>query len=580
MAGRIPDETLQSIRDRISLVEIVSAYVSLKRSGRNHLGLCPFHDEKTPSFTVNEERGLYHCFGCGAGGTVFNFIMRIERVEFLDAVEQLAKRAGVTLPERGGDDAAGRVNKSLLEVNARAEHFFCTVLGRERAAPARRYLDARGVRADMIERYSIGFAPPGGTILTNWLEKQGIAPGLGVQAGVLSERDGRIFDRFRGRIMFPIRDRRANVIAFGGRTIGDDQPKYLNSPETPIFRKGEGLYGLVEARDAIRANDRVVLVEGYMDALMLVQEGVPFAAATLGTALSAAQLRLVRAIGGEAVSLVFLFDGDRAGRAAALRAFAVCAEAGVWGRAAFLPEGSDPDSFVRAHGAAATIELLDAAPPLIDFYFDSVLRAGASLPERTRAARDFQGILARMRDSVQIEVLARQGAERLGVSAEVLRRGGPTARQELQQPPGEVRVAPVEERLLIEAMATAAEVAGWVEETGVLEHMRDRELEEAARLIVAAWSAQRPIGDVVAQLPDEIAGPLSRALVTEPDESAGSPQLVAEDCVRRIEEIAARERRRAVVAKLRLAERSGDEVSERSALASLNELRRREGGVL
>ena len=231
-----------------------------------------------------------------------------------------------------------------------------------------------------------------------------------------------MYDRFRGRVMFPIRDRRARTIAFGGRTLGSDQPKYLNSPETPLFRKGEGLYGVAEAREAIRAADRAVLVEGYMDAVLLVQEGIPYTVATLGTALTPAQLRLLQPLGGDQLAVFFFFDGDRAGRQAALRAFGVCAEAGVWGRAAFLPDGFDPDSYTRQHGAAATLALLDAAPSLVDFYFDALLPPGATLPQRTRVADDVKRILARVGNDVQFELLARQAAARLGLSEEVFRR--------------------------------------------------------------------------------------------------------------------------------------------------------------
>ena len=320
MTGRIPDETLRAIRERTSLVEVVSAYVSLRRAGRNHLGLCPFHSENTPSFTVNEERGLFHCFGCGAGGTVFHFLMRVERLEFPEAVEQLAKRAGVRLPSKGTADPGAALRERLYEANDLAARFFQRTLAARGGDAAQRYLTGRGVKPDMLERYGVGFAPPSGGALATWLQQQQVPHDLAVQAGLLGRRaDGSVYDRFRGRIMFPIRDRRGRVIAFGGRTVGSEQPKYLNSPETPIFRKGEGLYGLAEARDSIRSSNRAVLVEGYLDALALVQEGVPYAVATLGTALTPSQLRLLPPLGGDELTVFLFFDGDAAGRQAALR---------------------------------------------------------------------------------------------------------------------------------------------------------------------------------------------------------------------------------------------------------------------
>ena len=582
MARRIPDETLQAIRDRTSIVEVISAYVNLKRAGRNHVGLCPFHGEKTPSFTVSEERGLYHCFGCGESGTVFTFVMKVERLEFLDAVTQLAKRAGVTLPERDHDDPAARRREQLYAANAAGERFFRDTLSGPAGASARRYLTARGLRQETIERYGVGFAPAGGTALASWLAGQRIAPELAQQAGLLGRRDdGRMYDRFRGRVMFPIRDRRGRTVAFGGRTLGDDQPKYLNSPESPLFHKGEGLYGVAEARDAIRAADRAVLVEGYMDALLLAQEGIPYTVATLGTALTAAQLRLLPPLGGDGLSVFFFFDGDRAGRQAALRAFGVCAEAGVWGRAAFLPEGFDPDSYVRQHGTAATLALLEAAPTLVDFYFDSQLPPGATLPQRTRLADDVRRLLARVGNDLQFELLARQAAARLGLSETVFRRARTAPAAAPRPPAGEPRLRwPAEERLLIELMATDRAVADWAAARAALTRFTAADLRDAGDQIVAAWEQGRPLGDVVDRLPKALAEGLSAAAIGGgPVMAADERMRAAEDCVRRIDTRTARAQRQAIASELRRAESSGSE-GWRDALADLNnELRRKEGGA-
>jgi DNA primase len=587
MARRIPDETLQAIRDRISIVEVISAYVSLKRAGRNYVGLCPFHGEKTPSFTVSDERGLYHCFGCGESGTVFTFVMKIERLEFLDAVGQLAKRAGVTLPQRDDDDPAARRREQLYAANVVAERFFRETLASAAGSDARRYLAGRGLSRDTITRYGLGLAPAGGAVLAAHLGTQRVPVELGLQAGLLGRSDGgRIYDRFRGRVMFPIRDRRGRTIAFGGRTLGDEQPKYLNSPETPLFRKGEGVYGAAEARDAIRSADRVVLVEGYMDALVLVQEGIPYAVATLGTALTAAQLRLLRPLGGEQLVICVFFDGDRAGRQAALRAFAVCAEAGVWGRAAFLPEGYDPDSYTRRHGAAATLALLDAAPSVIDFYFDTRLPPGASLPQRTRVADDVRRILAPVRDDLQFEMLARQAAARLGLSENVFRRAHAAATPGNPPPPVNHPKAaaptwPAEERLLIELMASDRAVGASAAVAAALEQFRAADLRDAGAEIARAWADGRPVSEVIDRLPTALGQLLAAAMMGErsslPD---GSERMqAAEDCLRRIAARAARAQRQAIASQLRAAESSGDE-GWRDKLADLNsELRRKEGGV-
>jgi DNA primase len=583
MAGRIPDETLQAIRDRVSLVEVISTYVSLKRAGRNYVGLCPFHGEKTPSFTVSEERGLFHCFGCGVGGTVFHFVMRIDRLEFPEAVEQLAKRAGVTLPASGSSDPNHALRERLCAANGEAMSFYQQALRSDAGAQARRYLAERGLLPQTIERYGLGFAPPSGSALGPWLAKKRIAGEVGTQAGLLARRgDGSHYDRFRARVMFPIRDRRADVIAFGGRTMGQDQPKYLNSPESPVFRKGQALYGLSEAREAIRAADRTVIVEGYMDALLLVQEGVPYSVATLGTALTVAQLRLLRPLGGEALDLFFCFDGDAAGRKAALRSFSVCAEAGVWGRAVFLPEGHDPDSYVREFGHEAFERLLGKAQPLIDFYFASAVPAGASLPERVRAAEDVKQILAKVSNDVSFALLAAQAASRLGVDEEVFRRAraGATGPRTAGVPaPNPAKGWSPAEYGLIEAMAVDRKVAQRVVEEGSLSLLSSPQLADAGAQIVEAWERGRAIGDVMDELPEPL-GQRLRAVVLGGGPAGGDANWieVARDCVARLKEATDRRERQAIQAELVKAERSGDE-SWRQKLEDLKEARGRSGGT-
>lgn len=580
MSGRIPEETLQSIRDRISLVELVSKYVRLRQSGRNHTGLCPFHDEKTPSFSVSDDRGYFKCFGCGAGGNAFTFLMRIEKLEFPEAVEQLAARAGVELPQRREDGPAAQARESLVAINERAAEFYRRSWAAPQGEPARRYLAGRGLSAEVIERYGIGFAPAGGSELVTWLRRGGVTRAGALQSGLVGERDGRVYDRFRGRVMFPIRDRRGRAIAFGGRALGDEQPKYLNSPETPIFTKGEGLYGIAEARDAIRAADRVVLVEGYMDALMLVQAGLPYVAATLGTALTPAQLRLVRTVAGEQSTVYFLFDGDRAGRQAALRAFAVCAEAGVWGRVAFLPDGMDPDDFVRARGVEETLALLERAPEILDYYFDATLPSAADLPSRTRAARDVARVLDRIADPIQFDLVARRAAQRLGMSESVFSRRGSTA----PAPPAAVRPSPVSnsdwpvaERLLLEAIASDEGAARQVLDSEIVDCFQHRGLAEAALRLIDAWEAGEGVDAALGRVSSDVAAHLVGVLLEDGRPDRESTMQTVADCTRRIRERSERERRGALVAELRRAERDGDQDSERELLRTLGEMRRREG---
>jgi len=582
MASKIPDEILQAIRDRLSIVEVVSAYVTLKKAGRNYLGLCPFHTEKTPSFTVNDERGLFHCFGCGVGGTIFTFVMKMERQEFPDAVASLARRAGIALPERREDSPGAQHREQLLRVNNFAAAYFRRALLRPDGERARRYLIERGVSAEISERYGLGYAPPHGAALARALANKHAPESLAIELGLLGRAsDGRVYDKFRGRLMFPIRHSDGRVIGFGGRVLEGEGPKYLNSPESPLFHKGEGLYGLAEARAAIRDVDRVVLVEGYLDALALVQAGIEHTVATLGTALTVAQLRMLRRFTGNVTAF---FDGDAAGQKAAERAFSICAEAGVWAHGAFLPNGFDPDSFVRQRGVAATSELLDQAIPLFDFYLGRVdPGANAPVPTRARAAAEVARVLALVRDPFTNDLLARQAADRLGVSEQHLRRSTAVRVARASPPPaGAGASAPplAEEALLVEVMGLDRDVAAWVERRAVLDQFRTTELAAAAHTIADAWRTGGDPSRVVDSLPEAVANRITEGLLGEGPVAAGDRLKIAEDCAAKIEQRAQRDRARAAKAELRRAEKLGDSGRSREQLEQLNRMLHREGGSL
>ncbi|MBP1688319.1 MAG: dnaG [Deltaproteobacteria bacterium] len=579
MAGKIPDDTLQAIRERLSIVEVISGHVSLKKAGRNFLGLCPFHSEKTPSFTVNEERGLFHCFGCGAGGTVFTFVMRAERIGFPEAVELLARRAGVQLPERGERDPAGAERQAFFDVNELAQRHFRQALRAAVGGAARGYLEKRGVQAAVIDQYGLGFCPPNGAGLVRSLTGQ--RQQRAAELGLIGRRsEGGWYERFRGRVTFPIRDGSGRIVGFGGRTLGSDHPKYLNSPESTVFHKGQVLYGLFEARKAIDAAQRVVIVEGYLDALALVGAEIGYVVASLGTALSVAQLRLARRFAPEVVAF---FDGDRAGQEAAARAFAVCVDAGVWGLGAFLPDGVDPDDYVRQHGTEATRRLLQQAVPLADFFLQRIDPGpGASLPERARAAERAGQVICRLRDAFQFNLLARQAAQRLGVDESLFRdmRAAASVSSGTPKPeaPAPQRLAaPVrpEEATLLEAMALDREVASLVAHRGVLKAFSNRALAEAGEVLIEAWNRAQSANAVIDTLPPALADRITAALLGEGPVAVGDRVQTARDCIERIENRARLAEGRAVVTRLREAEAQGDDQRYREALAQKNELLRR-----
>jgi DNA primase len=581
MSGRLSDDILQSVRERVSIVEVISSHVSLRKSGRNYLGLCPFHAEKTPSFTVSEERGLFHCFGCGAGGTVFTFLMRADRVEFREAVELLAKRAGVTLPqstERGpGSDA----RQALISIHEAAQEHFVTALHSPRGGPAREYLKSRGLNPETVARYGLGFCPAEGAGLTRSLAAKGVVLARAADLGLVGRRsDGSTYDRFFGRVTFPIRDSAGRIVGFGGRTLGTNHPKYLNSPESALFHKGDVLYGLFEARQAIREAERVVIVEGYLDALALVEAGVGYTVASLGTALGPAQLRLARRFAPE---IVAFFDGDRAGQEAAARAFAVCAETDVWGLGAFLPDGFDPDTFIRAHGKTATLSLLQHAVPLADFFIQRADPGpAASVPERARAAAKVAEVLSLVREPAQFSLLARKAAQQLGVDEEIFRARRTIKRAPMPgtplQPSPTGRGAPslrAEEVMLIETMALDRDVAQQVSERGILEHFENDVLADAGRRLAAAWEEQGGVEGAVDQLPDVIAKRITAGLLGVGALASSDHMQVAEHCITRMEERRSHAEARTVREQIQHAEARGDQSGSLEATRHADRLRHR-----
>ena len=398
-----PPQFLDEIRARVPLEGVIGKRVRLVRRGREMLGLCPFHKEKTPSFTVNEDKGFFHCFGCGAHGDVIGFVMRDEGLSFPEAVERLAGDAGLALPARDPRaEARERERHSLYEVVEAAAAWFEAELAGPRGAAARRYLDARGVDEETLATFRLGFAPDSRTALRTKLEQGGVPEATMLQAGLVIAPDdgGTPYDRFRGRVIFPICDRRGRVVAFGGRALGERQPKYLNSPETPLFAKGSLLYGQHLAAPAARKAGRAIAVEGYMDVIALHRAGIAEAVAPLGTALTEQQLEALWRLADDPV---LCFDGDEAGVRAAARAVEralplINAKRSL--RFATLPAGQDPDTMVRDRGRRAMVEVVEAAIPLSQqLWQGSVGRRALDTPEaRARVHKQLQDQVARIPD--------------------------------------------------------------------------------------------------------------------------------------------------------------------------------------
>jgi len=424
MAGRIPQAFIDELLSRIDIVDVADRRISLRPAGANHIAKCPFHEEKTPSFTVSRQKQFYHCFGCGAHGTAISFLMAYENLDFIPAIRELADMAGMTIPP---DTAASTLSQDadLYQVLERATRYFRKQLKEHaRSELAVAYLKQRGLTGAVAAHFELGYAPPGwGNLIRDFGHDREQLGALG-RAGLIIERNGKRYDRFRERVMFPIRDQRGRVVGFGGRTIGNEEPKYLNSPETAVFKKGQEIYGIYQATRATKKLDKLLVVEGYLDVLALTQFGILNAVATLGTATTSDHLaRLFRV----APQLVFCFDGDQAGKRAAWRALDVALPLLREGRNArflFLPQGEDPDSYVRKYGSEL-FRRVDAAISLSQFLFTTLTQQIelSSIDGRARLLERARPLISRVpvgpyRDLLieELASLSKLSPERVGVT--------------------------------------------------------------------------------------------------------------------------------------------------------------------
>ena len=417
--ARIPDAFIDDLLARTDIVEVVGGRVPLKRQGKEYASRCPFHDERSASFTVSPTKQFYHCFGCGAHGTAISFLMNYDRLEFLDAVDELARRVGLEIPRDTQQRNANPDTRDLYGAMEAACTFFRTQLSR--SDKARAYVEKRGIAAGIVERYAIGYAPDGFSALRDALGTDPRRMQLLERGGLFSKNDkGHVYDKFRDRLMFPIHDRRGRTIAFGGRVIDpEDSPKYLNSPETALFHKGRELYGLWQARQANQRLERLIVVEGYMDVVALAQYGVSQAVATLGTATTPDHAELLFR---NAPDVYFCFDGDRAGRSAAWKALESVLPRMKDGRQAFflfLPDGEDPDSLVRQEGLDGFDARLRDATPLSEFFYTSLSADVnlSSLDGKARLAERCKPLLAQIPDGAFGDLMQQRLTELTGVGA-------------------------------------------------------------------------------------------------------------------------------------------------------------------
>jgi DNA primase len=576
--GGITPDVKEEIRRRTDILALVGGHAALKKSGRYFKALCPFHQEKTPSFHVDPERGLWHCFGCGAGGDVFDFVMRTANLGFPEAAQELARRAGVQIDTSPEAVQRASEREQILRALDGAREYFRTMLGKGKKG--RVYLNRRGVPEAVIERFQLGYAPPGWDGLLTALGARRYSPKVLEQAGLVAARQGGdgYFDMFRDRLIFPIFDLQDRVVAFGGRALDDAEPKYLNSKETPAFAKSRLLYALGQAREAIREAGETVVVEGYMDVLACHQFGVENAVASLGTALTADQVALLRRF---APRVVLVYDSDQAGQAATERGLMLCEEAELTARVAVLPAGDDPDSYLRREGVEPFTGLLAGALPM----FEWRLEAAAGRHDRgTREGRiaiidEMLAVIQSVANPVRTAEYLRTLTDRFGVPEDALRqrlrtrkRSGRAAAADTGTPVlRSDRAREEAERLILHVMVQEP-----ARRAGIGKSLRPESFEAPVHQALAETLFAAPDGqvnDLRERVDDEAAQLLMRLAFEAPPVTERDKDRAVDEAVRFLAhtEPAAAERRRVWEA-IQAAQASGDEHEMRRLQAEYAEL--------
>jgi DNA primase len=559
---------IEEIRNRVDIVDLVSEYLTLKKTGRNFTGLCPFHQEKTPSFTVNRDKQIFYCFGCGEGGNAITFLMKIADKTFPEAIKDLAAKTGVVLPPiSSGKEGRQKdlLKEGIISLNLKAAQLFSRNLSSGAGKVAREYLQNRSISEETIKQFRLGYVPDTWRSLTDYIESSGLSLKLAEQAGlVIAGKEGSFYDRFRGRLIFPIENIFGEIVAFGARILEKGEPKYLNSPESPVYIKGKNLYGLIKAREEIRKKGFALIVEGYFDLISLWNAGIGNVVATLGTALTREQLELLRRY---TVEVVALFDPDEAGKKALDRSLELFLSMRMRARALILPEGCDPDDYVKKYGKDKLDELVAHAPAISDYYIDNVLGGGKTFEEKRDVVKTAMEFINKIDDEIEKNLFIRRIAEKLGISQELFKKE--IHKKGIQIKPktaGEkqnikVHIDPVEVHL-IQLLLEYPQKEAQVESEKALDYFLHMELKNLGEKIVEAYKllgfvdinvilsadADRPLRETIYKLRiDEL--PI--------DDKTMEKDFT--DTIRKIKEKWYKDQHRQLKFKLALAQESGDE---------------------
>ena len=534
MAIFIPEDKILEIKNAADIVDMVSEVVHLKKAGKNFVGLCPFHAEKTPSFTVSPEKQIFYCFGCGAGGNIFSFLMKNDGLAFPEAARSLARRYGIEVPSRSLTPEQKKKmseRESLLKINRQAMDFFSRALRHgESGRVAMTYLKKRGLSSEIIDRFNLGYAPKGWDHLLSFLSKKGVPPALVEKSGlILPKKDGRgYYDRFRDRIVFPIIDVNQTVIGFGGRVMDDTMPKYLNSPETPVYNKSRSLYGLHLSKDKCRKTQSVYIVEGYLDLLALHQHGIENAVATLGTALTADHVRMLSRY---VPRMILVYDSDEAGIRSALRCIDifwkehvdfsrgdVFREEKADTHILVLPDGHDPDSYLRDNGAEPFEKAAVGAPGIISFLIEqSISMHGLSTEGKIRIVTDLKSPLAAINDNVARSLYVKKLAERIGIEEDIIlekvREGAPEKERKNisgQQGRADKKGSRLEQQIITMMLQFPA-IIPEIKKHNAIEFIENRHLQSIGRTIL-----EHPItsADQISELLSRVDNPEQQRLIS------------------------------------------------------------------
>jgi DNA primase len=568
--GLIPNEVINQVIDRSDIVETIGNYTALKKAGRNFKALCPFHHEKSPSFVVNPDKQIFHCFGCGVGGNVLGFIMRQEHMEFPEAVRFLAARAGVTVPEETTGTASSpsrQLRDEIIKINTLGAAFFHENLLTSREADAkaaRDYLKGRGVSLETVKKFQLGFALNEWDALLKYLRSKSIREETIAQAGLIIARDGKSghYDRFRNRIVFPIADVQNRIVAFGARAMKDDDgAKYINSPETAVYTKGQHLFGLNLTKTAVGNMDQIIVVEGYMDMITPYIHGVENSAASLGTALTVDQIRLIRRY---TPNVVMLFDTDAAGQAAIVRSLDLLIDEGMNVRVATLVQDEDPDSFIRAQGLEAFQNRVTRAVSLLDFKFDWLCRQHdvKSVEGKAKISHELLITIARFKSEVAKYELTKQLAGKLNVPHDILlKQAGKVNGPAETFKPAAIEVKPSASAASGQELLLALFLKdpGWVKAAKDAIGLEDF-FGDARQVVDVIWSfeGEWSTNDLLMRLNNGQAESLVTRLVSIEEGKLADPSRVFTDCVEKIRKEKQKLERRQLLEAIRRAEASQD----------------------